>query len=61
MSSSRKYARLLKRSAFERVSVLVLLALLTGALSGGAVGLIAGHAFSSSSSTDSSTSTPRHP
>ena len=59
MSSSRKYARAFKKSVFERVSVLVALAILTGALSGGAIGLVTGHVLSSSS-TDSSSSA-RHP
>ena len=57
MSSSVKYIRKFKKSVFEKVSVLVALAILIGALSGGAIGLITGHAFSSS--TDASSA--RHP
>ncbi len=59
MSSSVKYIRMFKKSAFEKVSVLVVLAILAGVLSGGAIGLITGRASSSSFSTD--TSSPRHP
>jgi hypothetical protein len=57
MSSSVKYIRKFKKSVFEKVSVLVALAILIGALSGGAIGLITGHAFSSSTDTSSA----RHP
>lgn len=53
MSSSKKYARTFKKSAFEKVSVLVTLAILTGVLSGGAIGLVTGHVFSSSTESSS--------
>jgi len=59
MSSSMRYMRKFRKSAFEKVSVLVALAILTGLISGGAIGLITGHALSSSSSAD--TSSARHP
>jgi hypothetical protein len=52
------YAKTFRKSSFEKVSILVLLSILTGLLTGGAVGLITGHSFSSSSM-DSSAS--RHP
>jgi hypothetical protein len=58
MSSSRRYAKTFRKSSFEKVSILVLLSILTGLLTGGAVGLITGHSFSSPSM-DSSAS--RHP
>jgi hypothetical protein len=61
MSSSRKYIRKFKKSSFEKVSVLVVLAILTGVVSGGAIGLITGHSLSSSSSDVSSSSSPKHP
>ena len=54
MSSSRRYIQKCKKSALEKVSVLVVLALVTGVVSGGAVGLIASHALSSSSTSSSS-------
>lgn len=61
MSSSVKYMRKFRKSAFEKVPVLVALAILTGALSGGAIGLITGHALSSSPSSTDSSSSARHP
>lgn len=58
MSGGKKYARTFKKSAFEKVSVLVTLAILTGVLSGGAIGLVTGHAFSSASTESSSAHHP---